>query len=251
MSITSENGRRVFALEVGGLLYRYHSKLPTGSTNLDANIATGISYVDVASIASVGAFNASIDPSGGIGDYSPVTVSLMIDKKAGAGDAGIVFGRCGARSSGLRAQITETVERDSTLIKVASDLSTLSYPRLLHIGGETVRANSATATIVTVPSGRGVGNTPVQHHSIALEGSIVPEVTEHITTFRGRRAKLYGAHMFADGSTSDYVEIINGFIESSPSIENGDTISLSIVPLSALIDTSLSDKLNQTFLIIE
>ena len=249
MSITSENGRRVFALEIGGLLYRYHSKLPAGSTNLDANIATGISYVDIASIASVGAFSASIDPSGGIGDYSPVTVSLMIDKKAGAGDAGIIFGRCGARSSGLRAQITETVERDSTLIRVASDLSTLSYPRLLHIGGETVRANSATATIVTVPSGRGVGNTPVQHHSIALEGSIVPEVTEHITTFRGRRAKLYGAHMFADGSTSDYVEIINGFIESSPSIENGDTISLSIVPLSALIDTSLSDKLNQTFLL--
>ena len=106
MSISSENGRRVFALEIGGLLYRYHSKLPTGTTNLDTTIVSGINYVDVASIVSVGAFNASIDPSGGIGDYSPVTVSLMIDKKAGDGDAGTIFGRFGARSSGFKGQIT-------------------------------------------------------------------------------------------------------------------------------------------------
>jgi len=251
MSISSENGRRVFALEIGGLLYRYHSKLPTGTTNLDTTIVSGINYVDVASIVSVGAFNASIDPSGGIGDYSPVTVSLMIDKKAGDGDAGTIFGRCGARSSGFKGQITSTVDRDDLTIQVNTDFRSLSYPRLLHIGGETVLANNATIAFIVLASsiGRGVGNTPIQQHSIALEGSIVPEVTEHITTFRGRRAKLYGAHMYADGSTSDYVEIINGFIESSPSIENGDTISLSIVPLSALIDTSLSDKLNQTFLL--
>lgn len=251
MSISSENGRRVFALEIGGLLYRYHSKLPTGTTNLDTTIVSGINYVDVASIVSVGAFNASIDPSGGIGDYSPVTVSLMIDKKAGDGDAGTIFGRCGARSSGFKGQITSTVDRDDSTIQVNTDFRSLSYPRLLHIGGETVLANNATIAFIILASsiGRGVGNTPIQQHSIALEGSIVPEVTEHITTFRGRRAKLYGAHMYADGSTSDYVEIINGFIESSPSIENGDTISLSIVPLSALIDTSLSDKLNQTFLL--
>jgi len=249
MSITSENGRRVFALEVGGLLYRYHTKLPTGSTNLDANIATGISYVDIESILSVSAFNASVDPSGGIGDYSPVTVSLAINKKLGAGEPGIIFGRCGARSSGLKAQITQTVERDAAYIRVNASLTSLSYPRLLHIGGETVRASNASASTVIITGGRGAGNTPVQHHSIALEGSIVPEVTEHITTFRGRRAKLYGAHMYADGTTSDYVEIINGFIESSPIIENGDTINLSIVPLSAMIDTSLSDKLNQTFLL--
>jgi len=250
MSISSENGRRVFCLEIGGLKYRYHTKLPVGSTNLDADIATSISYVDIESILSVGNFSASIDPSGGIGEYSPVTVSLAIDKKAGEGDAGVIFGRCGARSSGLKAQITATVERDSTFIRVNSSMTSLSYPRLLHIGGETVRASSAlSASLITVPSGRGAGNTPIQYHSIALEGSIVPEVTEHITTFRGRRARLYGAHQFADGTVSDYVEIINGFIESSPTIEDGDTVSLSIVPLTALIDTSLSDKINQTFLL--
>ena len=166
MSIASENGRRVFCLEIGGLKYRYHTKLPVGSTNLDADIATSISYVDIESILSVGNFSASIDPSGGIGEYSPVTVSLAIDKKAGEGDAGVIFGRCGARSSGHKAQITTTVERDSAYIRVNSSMTSLSYPRLLHIGGETVRANSASASTIIVTSGRGAGNTPIQYHSI-------------------------------------------------------------------------------------
>ena len=196
MSISSENGRRVFCLEIGGLKYRYHTKLPVGSTNLDADIATSISYVDIESILSVGNFSASIDPSGGIGEYSPVTVSLAIDKKAGEGDAGVIFGRCGARSSGLKAQITATVERDSTFIRVNSSMTSLSYPRLLHIGGETVRASSAlSASLIVVTNGRGAGNTPIQYHSIALEGSIGPGVTEHITTFRGRRAGLISLQM--------------------------------------------------------
>ena len=118
----------------------------------------------------------------------------------------------------------------------------------MHIGGETVRASAALSTRLIV-SDRGVGNTPVQNHSIDLEGSLVPEVTTEITTFRGRRAKLYGAHQYPDGSTSDYVEIINGIIEASPTIEDGQTITLSLVPLTALIDTSLSDKVNQTRLL--
>jgi hypothetical protein len=247
--ITSINAKRVFALEIGGLLYRYHSISPPASTSLDTEIASGINYDDREGILSIGSFSASLDPSGGVGEYAPLSITLAINKKGDLGDAGIIFGRCGAKSSGLSARITESVERDSTLIRVDTDLRSLSFPRLMHLGAETVRVNSATALILTIPSGRGVGNTPIQNHSIALEGSIVPEVTEHITTFRGRRAKLFGANQYQDGSVSDYVEIINGFIENSPTVEDGQTISLSIVPLSAMIDTSLSDKINQTRLL--
>lgn len=247
--ITSDQGRRVFALEIGGLTYRYHSSTPPSSSNLDTNIATGISYDDRQGIISVGAFSASIDPSGGVGEYSPVQITLAIDRQGDQGDAGVIFGRCGARSTATSAQITETVDRDDSIIRVGSSLTSLSYPRLLHIGAETVRVSAATASVLSVPSGRGVGNTPVQSHSISLEGSSVPEVATEITTFRGRRAKLFGAHRYADGSTSDYVEIINGIIEASPAIEAGETVSLSIVPLTALIDTSLSDKVSQTRLL--
>jgi hypothetical protein len=247
MTVSSSHGRRVFVLQVSGLEYRYHSNTPPSSSNLDANITASIPYVDSEGIVAVGAFSASVDPSGGIAQYGALSITLQIDKKAGLGDPGVIFGRCGARSAGTRVQLTADSNRTDTTIDVDTDLSTLTFPKLLHIGSETVRASSATATTVTVT--RGQGNTTPQNHSINLEGSFVPELTTEITTFRGRKAKLLCAHRYPNGSTSDYVEIMNGFIEQSPTIEDGETISLSLVPLTALIDTELSDKINQTQLL--
>lgn len=239
MTITSQHGRRVFALEIGGLSYRYHSG--GGTNGLDTTIATGINYTDVESIISVGSYTSSLDMTGGIAQYSATTVTLAIDKRRGGeGDAGIIFGRCGARSDALKSQISATVERDDLTIEVIKDLTSLSYPRLLHIGAETVRVSSATTTELTI-SDRAVGNTPLQTHSIGLEGSFVPEISVEITTFRGRRAKLYAAHRYPNGDLSDWIEIVNGVIESSPKVED-EAISLSLVPLTALIDTSLADK---------
>jgi len=248
MSYTSDLGRRVFALEVGGLIYRYHSG--AGTDGLLGIIATGIDYVDVEGIISVGAFGASIDLSGGVGQYEPISITLGIDRRAGTSDAGVVFGRCGARSASTSARITANVDRADGSIEVDTDLTGLSYPRLMHIGAETVRVASATATTLTVTAGRGAGNTPLQNHSIDLEGTSVPEVTTEITTFRGRRAKLYMAHQYPNGTLSSWAVVCNGFIESTPAIEQGDTISLSLVPMVALIDQVSADKgLNQTRLL--
>ena len=249
MTIKREHGRRIFALQISGLEYRYHSTTPPTSTNLDATVATSINYIDREGIVSIGAFSASIDPSGGVGQYSPLSITLQIDRQADSGDPGVIFGRCGIRSASTKAQLTESINRSDAVIRIDTDLTSLTYPKLFHIGAETVKASSALSTRLLTPSGRGVGGTTPQNHSIDLEGSLVPEVTTEITTFRGRRAKLFCAHQYPDGSTSDYVEIINGFIEQSPTIEQGDAISLSIVPLTALIDTDLTDKINQTRLL--
>lgn len=239
--IDSDHGRRVFALEVGGLLYRYHSG--GGVTGLDTTIAPTINYQNIEAIVEVSSVSSSLDIAGGVGQYSATTVTLSVDRRRGGdGDPGVIFGRCGQRSASTRAQLTASLNRTQSLIQINQDLTGLSYPRLLHIGAETVKALSATSTTVRVVSGRAVGNTPRQNHSITLEGSSVPELTTEITTFRGRRAKLYAAHQYPDGSLSSWVEVVNGFIESSPVIEEQDLISLSLVPLTALIDTQLGDK---------
>ena len=239
--IDSDHGRRVFALEVGGLLYRYHSG--GGVTGLDTTIAPTINYQNIEAIVEVSSVSSSLDIAGGVGQYSATTVTLSVDRRRGGdGDPGIIFGRCGQRSAGTRAQLTASLNRTQSLIQINQDLTGLSYPRLFHIGAETVKALSATSTTVRVVSGRAVGNTPRQNHSITLEGSSVPELTTEITTFRGRRAKLYAAHQYPDGSLSSWVVVVNGFIESSPVIEEQDLISLSLVPLTALIDTQLGDK---------
>tara|TARA_Y100001973_G_scaffold10555_1_gene14333 strand:+ start:21621 stop:24683 length:3063 start_codon:yes stop_codon:yes gene_type:complete len=248
MSILSDRGRRVFALEVGGLIYRYHSG--AGCAGLNTLAVSGVDFVDVEGISAVSAFSASIDPSGGIGIYEPVTVTLNINKKASASDAGVIFGRCGARSAGTVARITDNVRRTDGTISVDTDLTHLSYPRIMHIGGESVKVSSATSTVLTVTAGRGVANTPTQSHSIDLEGVTVPKVTDEITTFRGRRVKLYCAHQYPDQTLSAWVEVINGFIESTPAIEQGDSVSLSIVPMVALIDNIVTDKgINQSKLL--
>jgi len=90
--ITNDLGRRVFCLQVAGLPYRYHSITPPASTNLDANIATGLAYTDVQGIISVGAFNSSIDPSGGLASYSPLSIELSINKDGSSSDPGVIFG---------------------------------------------------------------------------------------------------------------------------------------------------------------
>ena len=239
--INSDQGRRVFALEVGGLLYRYHSG--GGVSGLDTTIAPTINYQNIEAIVEVSSVSSSLDISGGVGQYSATTVTLSVDRRRGGdGDPGIVFGRCGQRSASTRAQITASMSRAASSVQINQDLSSLSYPRLFHIGAETVKAISATSTTVNVLAGRAVGNTPRQNHSITLEGSSVPELTTEITTFRGRRAKLYASHQYPNGNLSSWVEVVNGFIESSPVIEEQDRISLSLVPLTALIDTQLGDK---------
>ena len=239
--INSDHGRRVFALEVGGLLYRYHSG--GGVTGLSTTIAPTINYQDIEAIVEVSSVSSSLDIAGGVGQYSATTVTLSVDRRRGGdGDPGVVFGRCGQRSASTRAQLTASMSRAASTVQINQDLSSLSYPRLLHIGAETVKALSATSTSVNVLAGRAVGNTPRQTHSVLLEGSTVPEVTTEITTFRGRRAKLYAAHQHPDGSLSSWLEVVNGFIESSPIVEEQDKVSLSIVPLTALIDTQLGDK---------
>ena len=54
MSITRDEGRRVFALEIAGLKYRYHSINPTSTRNLDTHVISGIQYIDTEAIVSIG-----------------------------------------------------------------------------------------------------------------------------------------------------------------------------------------------------
>lgn len=242
--ITSDLGRRVFCLEIAGLPYRYHSIMPPASSNLDTTIATGISYLDIQSIVSVGAFNSSIDPSGGLASYSPLSIELSILKDGSASDAGIVFGRVGRRSSSVtQANLDEAINFNALpqTISIDKDLSSLSVPRLVHVGSETFRASGFTSTTMTIDE-RAVGGSEYQTHAISLQGSSVPVLSTEITIFRGRRCKLFIAYQDSSGNVSDYECIINGFIESSPDVEDGNSINVSILPLVSLLDSELADS---------
>lgn len=240
--INSDNGRRVFCLQIAGLPIRYHSITPPNVSNLDNDITTGISYTDTEGILSVGAFQSSIDPSGGLATYSPLSIELMIKRDGSATDPGIIFSRVGKRAAVTQTNLEENITFDALpqTIDIDQDLSSLSVPRLIHIGSETFRASAFTSSSMTL-SDRAVGDSIYQSHDISLQGTSVPIASTEITIFRGRRAKLFIASQDLAGNVSDYTEIINGFIESSPYFESSDTVSLNILPLVSLIDGPLAD----------
>lgn len=255
MSITDDRARRVFVLQVAGLPIRYTSSdFDPTTSNMNANITTGIAYEDVQAIVGVGAFSANVDPSGGIANYDAVSITLASDRLRGTlTDPSVIFGRCGARATGAsRAQITTdlTYASDSGVVSLDTDPTTFisSVPTLLHIGAETIRVNALTTSSISYDV-RAVGSSQRQGHQITQEGVNVPEVSTAITTFRGRRASLWVADQYPGGKLSDFSQIINGFIESSPIVEDGGTVSISLMPLTALLDTSYSVKSESTKLV--
>jgi hypothetical protein len=248
--ITDQHARRVFVLEIAGLPTRYTSHdVDPSSANMSAVVVDGINYTNQRSIVDVGSFSGSIDPSGGIASYGAVTISLASDRtRGGESDPAVIFGRCGARAEApFKAQIIEDLDYDSDsgTLDIDTEPSALSFPAVMHIGAETLKVTgytSITGGARLTHTARAVGGSQRQSHRIADFGSFVPEVTSAITTFRGRRASLWVAQQYPDGSLSDFVELVNGFLDSSPIVEEGGVVSLSLLPISALIDTELSDR---------
>ena len=250
MSITDDRARRVFVLEVGGLPVRYTSgSFDPTTSNLPSTITTGINYQDLEGIVGVSAYSANLDPSGGVATYSSVTVTLSTDRvRGGVNDPSVIFGRCGARASDpFRAQVISELlyVTDSGSLDIDTTVSGVSYPALFHIGAETVRVTSSTPIAggarLNIDS-RAVGGSQRQAHLITQGGTNVPEVSTAITTFRGRRASLWVAQELPDGGLSDFTQIVNGFIDSSPVVESGGTVSVSLTPIIALLNGEITER---------
>lgn len=257
MSISDDNARRVFVLEVAGLPVRYKSgSFDPTTSNLSSTIVSGISYTDIESIVSVGSYSSTLDPSGGVASYGAVVVTLSSDRlRGGEYDPSVIFGRCGARASApFRSQVLTEIlyDTDAGTVDIDTPTSGVSYPALFHIGAETIKVTGASSLPIgerLTFSDRAVGYSQRQSHLITQGGTSVPEMSTAITTFRGRRASLWVAQQYPDGGLSDFSQIINGFIDSSPIVEEGGTVSISLTPIIALLDGPVSGRgRNSTFL---
>jgi hypothetical protein len=243
MTIDSQHGRRVFVLEVAGLKVRYMSHdLDLSGSNLAQNIATGIAYQNVTGLVAVGPFSGSIDPAGGIASYQGVSVTLASrGARGGATDPHVVFGRCGSRSDVAKAKLTQAIKYQTNapiIAQVDRDLrAAISTPAIVHIGAESFRCTGVTAATLVLAT-RAVGGSQRQAHNITLGGTNSPEVTTEITTFRGRRCSLFAAHQYPDGGLSDFVQVVNGFIDNTPEVEEASEVSFSILPLVALASSA-------------
>ena len=256
MSLADNSQKRRFALVIAGLPTVYYSHSSTGLSSVPAigsNIVAGGPARDfVQAITGVSDYGAELDPVGGVASYQPITVSLAIDRRGGSTDPGVILSRIGPRASGVNHSfLTAGIDHSDTMPKTVTvdrDVSSVySSGDLAHIGAESflVSATTSGGSPDITFSARGVGETPIQTHQISLRGTNSPEMTSGVVYWRGRRASIWVSPGRSDGSYGGWVEYMRGFIDQTPSIEEGLSVSLEVVPLTALIDQGLTGEVSR------
>lgn len=248
MSDPRDHERWALALEVAGVQMRPYTHIaPSGGVTSSTLLnAAGISFVDTPCLQAVGDYAWQMDAEGGIVSYEAIDLELWTDgSDAKTTDAVYTFGRVTQGAAGWTALLFETVEVDDTTIKVLDAApSSWSYPRLIQVSGEAMRATAFAGTggegdeyRFTVE--RGVAFSPTQRHVVAL-GYPVPRVTEHVVHWSGRYARLLGVRLRSDGTTEDtWREIMVGVL-AGPAVETAaNALSLRLLPLTTLLDVEI------------
>ena len=249
--IDDDRTARVYGLEIAGLATRFYYRASPFISESIGSSPDEISYTDLDCIESISDYVADLEPSGGIATYSPISVSLVMDRMRGTNqDPHRIFGRVMRSSSVWSGQLVQAIARDDDqpIIIVDSDPS-LTYPHLVHIGAESflISGQSQVGDVYHLTCELRTGFR--QMHDIRLDGTDTPMVTSEIVSWRGRQASIYCASMDDNGIITDNQVIFHGMIERSPDIGDLTAISISIVPTSAVVDNRVAGPKNSTRLV--
>ena len=249
--ISDDRTARVYGLEIAGLATRFYYRASPFISESIGSSPDEISYTDLDCIESISDYVADLEPSGGIATYSSMSVSLVMDRMRGTNqDSHRIFGRVMRSSSVWSGQLVQAIARDDDqpTIIVDSDPS-LTYPHLVHIGAESflISGQSQVGDVYHLTCELRIGFR--QMHDIRLDGTDTPMVTSEIVSWRGRQASIYCASMDDNGIITDNQVIFHGMIERSPDISDLTAISISIVPISAIVDNKVAGPKSSTQLV--
>ena len=242
--LQDDQGYRVFGLEIQGLMTRFYM----GANPFTASSLYDLSYTDLDCIQSITPYQAEIEPSGGVATYQPISISLAMDRMRGSSiDPHVIFSRLSRSSSIWNGQLVANVLRsDDTPDLVVDSNPSVTYPHLLHIGSESFYCTSQSESggIYTITTTHRLGFR--QQHQIYLGGTDTPIVSSELVSWRGRQAKIYACSVDQNGNTWDNQIIFQGIIESSPTIEGLNSVSISILPITAMLDNKVSSGTQKT-----
>jgi hypothetical protein len=242
--LQDDQGYRVFGLEIQGLMTRFYM----GANPFTASSLYDLSYIDLDCIQSITPYQAEIEPSGGVATYQPISISLAMDRMRGSNiDPHVIFSRLSRSSSIWSGQLVANVLRsDDTPDLMVDSNPSLTYPHLLHIGSESFYCTSQSESggIYTITTSHRLGFR--QQHQIYLGGTDTPIVSSELVSWRGRQAKIYACSVDQNGNTWDNQIIFQGIIESSPTIEGLNSVIISILPMTAMLDNKVSSGTQKT-----
>lgn len=242
--LNDDQGYRVFGLEIQGLMTRFYM----GHNPFVSSSLFDLSYTDLDCIQSITPYQASIEPSGGVATYQPISISLSMDRMRGSSvDPHVIFGRLSRSKSIWNGQLVANVLRsDDTPDLIVDSNPSVSYPHLLHIGSESFYCTSQSESggIYTITTSHRLGFR--QQHQIYLGGTDTPIVSSELVSWRGRQAKIYACSVDQNGNIWDNQIIFQGIIESSPTIEGLNSVTISILPMTAMLDNKVSSGTQKT-----
>ncbi len=242
--LQDDQGYRVFGLEIQGLMTRFYM----GANPFIASSLYDLSYTDIDCIQSITPYQAEIEPSGGVATYQPISISIAMDRMRGSStDPHVIFSRLSRSSSIWNGQLVANVLRsDDTPDLIVDSNPSVSYPHLLHIGSESFYCTSQSESggIYTITTTHRLGFR--QQHQIYLGGTDTPIVSSELVSWRGRQAKIYACSVDQNGNTWDNQIIFQGIIESSPTIEGLNSVTISILPMTAMLDNKVSSGTQKT-----
>ena len=242
--LQDDQGYRVFGLEIQGLMTRFYM----GHNPFTASSLYDLSYTDIDCIQSITPYQAEIEPSGGVATYQPISISIAMDRMRGSStDPHVIFSRLSRSSSIWNGQLVANVLRsDDTPDLIVDSNPSVSYPHLLHIGSESFYCTSQSESggIYTITATHRLGFR--QQHQIYLGGTDTPIVSSELVSWRGRQAKIYACSVDQNGNTWDNQIIFQGIIESSPTIEGLNSVTISILPMTAMLDNKVSSGTQKT-----
>lgn len=249
--ISDDRTARVYGLEIAGLATRFYYRASPFIAESIGLSPDEILYTDIDCIDGISDYVADLEPSGGIATYSSMSVSLVMDRMRGTNqDPHRIFGRVMRSSSVWSGQLVQAIARDDDqpTIIVDSDPS-LTYPHLVHIGAESflISGQSQVGDVYHLACELRIGFR--QMHDIRLDGTDTPIVTSEIVAWRGRQASIYCASMDDNGIITDNQVIFHGMIERSPDISDLTAISISVVPISTIVDNKVAGPKNSTQLV--
>lgn len=241
--------RWALCLTVSGLDVRYYDVAAPPATTIHG---TTQQYVDKPMLLDVSGVGDTYSVEGGVAEHSPHTVVLATRGRYAEDeyDPGVVFGRLTNRSAQFASRVTTSIPQTgwSGTIFVEDDPTSLSVPRLVHIDGESFWVTStAGAPFRLLTGARAAARSPQQPHTVNETTQDFPELTTEVVHWRTRWATIHVAPVFDDGSTGEWAELTHGFIDTTPQVDSdGNTVTLQLAPLTALLDTELAPPQGNT-----
>ncbi|MCB9553491.1 MAG: hypothetical protein H6705_16740 [Myxococcales bacterium] len=253
------NRRWAYALRIAGHHYVYHSGPTPPADALPAtwgDAPTG--WLPYRAITQIGTFRETLPQLGGVAEQSPITLTLVGagDGPARAGDPLDVFARLGVAAASWWAQMTAVDDGDAVTSTLFAELAPPfdihldrappagGWPAVVHIGQEAMLVTAADGSEVggadpyrITVGARALADTVARRHEARVATRDQPILTLGDPVFwRSRRAVLVAYEQLPNRTAGPSVELMRGFIESSPSpSDDGLSIQVQLVPLSALL----------------